>query len=119
MADANPDEAKILQQLLGDSFAQSMVDEMRIASDPPEVQAEMLSLLGENIFQRVVLEILKKLPPDAVQAFRAQIGAGDLEALRATVAPHIPDLDAFVASEAQKELTLLRERMRGAVAATY
>src|SRR5262249_53360631 len=96
-------DQEFIREILGDDFAKSVIDELGIRELPADIQANLISGLGRNIFGRVVLEILKALPKEEHGAFEAFMGSGDLDGLRAFLSRHIPDLDAFIRHEVAKE----------------
>ena len=111
MTDAN--DTKLIQELLGSDLMKEIVKECGLESAPAETQAELLSMIGKNIVGRVVVEILKTVPTPAHKKFEALIGKGDVDALRAFLEPHIPDLDDFIAREARKEYETTKAHASG------
>jgi hypothetical protein len=105
-------DTKLIKELLGDEFAQKILAEIGIEGDPPEIQAQFISEIGEAILQRMVLEILKRLPKAEATQFEELIGGGDMEAIRSLVSPHIPQFDQFIADTAQKEYLLIKTKLQ-------
>ncbi|OHB18504.1 MAG: hypothetical protein A2854_00015 [Parcubacteria group bacterium RIFCSPHIGHO2_01_FULL_56_18] len=91
------------QQILGDDFAKSFIHEMGIENESPEAQAHLIASLGENILNRITLEMLKVLPESKYEKFSSLVGAGDMDALRAFLEKHIPALDNFIQKAAKEE----------------
>ena len=112
-------DSDIIKKLLGDDFTQQVILELGLSNDPLDVQAELIASVGETIMQRVVLEIVKKLPDVFAKKFENLIGAGDMQAIRALVTLYIPNLDEFIAAEARKEYAIIRDRMREVSGVTY
>ncbi|HWO07265.1 MAG TPA: hypothetical protein VNM40_01620 [Candidatus Paceibacterota bacterium] len=104
-------EQKFIRELLGDEFAQTVIRECGLEDDPPEAQVQFITLLGENIIQRISLEILKALPESEIPKFESFIGSGDMDGLRTFLLPHVPDLDRFIQHEAMKEYEATKTRM--------
>ena len=75
-------DKKLIEELLGDEYAATIIREFALENDTPEGQAQFIALLGENVIQRITFEILKILPEADVATFESFIGAGDLEGLR-------------------------------------
>lgn len=100
-----------LKELIEDA-AQATLKELGIQDDTPEAQAEVLRLVGKNIFDRVMLEMLKVLPPHTYEMFEKFIRSGDIDGLRAFLEPYIPDLDAFIRREAEKEYQTTKARAK-------
>lgn len=104
-------DKQLIDALLGDEFATTIIQEFGLENDPPEAQVQFITLLGENIIQRISLEILKLLPDSQHDKFESFIGSGDMDGLRAFLLPYIPDFDRFVFNESQLEYESTKKRM--------
>lgn len=89
-------ERKIIEALLGDEVTQQIVKDMGITGTSPEDQMELITLMGKNIQDQVLLEILKALPQSEHDAFYMLMQSGSDDAVREFLLRHIPDLDEMV-----------------------
>lgn len=89
-------EQKLIRDILRDDMARKIISELGLENDTPETQANIIEMIGENIQNRLLVEVLKALPEKDHSHFAAYIGSGDLEGLRSFLAPYIPDLDRFI-----------------------
>ncbi len=101
-----------LHDLLKDNLTQTLITEFGIEHESDEVKARLIAKIGENIFGRVVLEMLNALPTDKHAGFDALVGNGDPDALKAYLSPYIPDLDLFLREETRKEIERIKLHMR-------
>ncbi len=95
--------------ILRDKLAQEATKKLNIASLSIPVQEEIISRVGQNIIKRVSVEIFKTLPKDKRPEFEEFIGSGDVDGLYAFLKPLVPDLDAFIERETEKEIKLTKE----------
>ena len=95
---------------MSNDFVKQIVEDLGLGGGTPERQAELISRLGENILNRVMLEILKVLPKGEREKLGLLFDTGSLEQLREFLAARIPDLDAFIRREGQKEIEATRAR---------
>lgn len=105
-------EKALVEELLGDDFAQQLIREMGLEGYSRDAQAEFIEVLGTNALMRVTLELLKVLPEDLHARFDSYIESGDVVGLREFLQPHIPDLDRFFQHEVMKEYEATKTRMR-------
>jgi hypothetical protein len=94
---------QLIRELVGDSFTQKILSEFGLQDNTSAEQEEMLVMFGENIFQKVMLELLIALPESARDEFQSLFGGGDVGKLRAFLEQHIPELDDFIHNEVTKE----------------
>ena len=107
-------QQQFIEEIMGDDFTRQIIAELEIQNLPPEIQAEIISMLGQNVMSRVVLEIVKVLPKSQYDTFESFMDSGDLDGLRAFLMPHIPDLSDFVRREASKEYEGTKMRLHRA-----
>ena len=96
--------------LMGASQVQEIIADLGLQDDSPEVQAEIIGMIGKLIFKEMTLEILEALPESERAALDEHMGSGDMQALRAFLEKHIPDTDAFLASAAQRAYASVKVR---------
>lgn len=96
-------EQKVIEELLGDEYTKTVLQELGIQNSAPAVQTELLGHLGSNIMKRLALEILTVLPKSEHAQFERLMGSNDTTAMRALVEAHVPDFDAFIAHHANME----------------
>lgn len=99
-----------LEELLGVKTVRSIIAELGIEHDAPEVQAEVLDVIGAQVFTSVILEVLKVLPSTERPAFDAYMGTGDVLGVREFLRRHIPDADAFMRHAAMVAYEKIRTR---------
>ncbi len=104
-------DQKLVDEILGDEFTKQIITELGLENDTPEAQAELITMIGENLMSRLVLEIVKVLPESEHDAFEKFIGSGKLVELRDFLLPHIPDLDRFIQREITKEYEATKTRI--------
>lgn len=92
-----------IKQLLGDDFAKALIRDLGLEHETPEAQAYLVSSLGQNVFERITLEVLNTLPETEYENFSALTKAGDMNALRTFLEKHIPNLDGFIQKTARAE----------------
>ena len=97
------EDKKLIQELLGNDLIQEVIDKLGIGGVSEEMQTELLSMIGKNILQRVILEVMKIVPASEHAELEVLIGGGNTDAVRKFLVRHIPDLDDFIEREAQKE----------------
>lgn len=93
-----------------DVLTQEVIKQLGIDKDSREVQEELISMLGENILQRIVIEVAKMLPEEKRPEFDRFFGSGDLDGLRNFLEPHIPNLDRFLKNAAIVEYEATKTR---------
>lgn len=96
-------QQKIIDEILGDEFAQQALRELGAEQLPREAQERVLALTGENILKRVTLELLIALPESERDEFEELVGAGDAVRLHKFLETHIPDVDKFIFHHATTE----------------
>ncbi|MEK7509463.1 MAG: hypothetical protein AAB605_02005 [Patescibacteria group bacterium] len=105
-------DKKIALEMITDEHVQGLMKDFGLENDTPEGQAEILDVIGETLMSRVVLEILKRLPPEEQPKLEKYFGSGDLKGLMAFLAPHIPDVERFINETVMNELASIREDMK-------
>lgn len=104
-------EQKILDEILGDDFTKQILSELGVQDLPAEAQASIMSELGKTILERIMLEILKALPPSEHDRLEAFYGSNDVTGMRAVLVQHIPDFEEFVRREARNEYEAIKTGM--------
>lgn len=99
------------RQLLGDDFTKQVMRDFGIEAESPEAQVYLMSSLGENIIQRITLEVLKIIPESEHEKFGSFIGGGDMNGLRKFLEPYIPDVDEFMQKTAKEEYEATKKLM--------
>ena len=105
-------DKRLIEEILGGDFAKKMLEEMELQHSTPEVQSEMLAKLGQNIIERVMLELLTAVPEPARAEFESHVGSGDVAAFRAFLEQHINDLDEFILHHANREFEQTKTRIQ-------
>ena len=100
--------------LMGAPQVQEIITDLGLQDDSPEVQAEIIDMIGKLIFKEMTLEILEALPESERASLDEHMGSGDMQALRAFLEKHIPDVDAFLGNAAQRAYAAVKERARRA-----
>ena len=67
-------------------------------------QMQFMSRLGQNIFNRILIEVAKKLPIEKLNEFETLTKGGDAEAIRAFLEREIPDFAVMVQTESKNEI---------------
>ncbi len=106
------DDTKIIDEMLGEEFMQTLLTDLSIQSQPPETQIEIVSKIGANIARRIVWAIIELLPPERHEEFMRLVDAGDGEGLQAFLAPYIPDQQKFAENEAIQEYDATKARAK-------
>jgi hypothetical protein len=96
--------------LMGAPQLQEIITDLGLQDDSPEVQAEIVEMIGKLIFKEMTLEILEALPESERAALDEHMGSGDMRSLRAFLEQHIPDVDAFLGNAAQRAYASVKER---------
>lgn len=86
----------------------SLVSELGIAGLRPDMQDEVISIVGENIVKAVTLAAILKLPKGAQDEFKQLSEKNDAQGIMALLKQHIPDPDTFIEEEARKELSAFK-----------
>ncbi len=89
--------------MLHDDFGVRLIEELGLQDDTESTQATIISMVGENMISKVILEILKVLPESEHKTFESFMESGDLAGLQTFLSKYIPDLDAFVQLHAKNE----------------
>ena len=78
---------------------------------PQKAQEEAVAAVGETIMQAVTVAVLLRLPEDKQDEFKDLVDKNDAKGIDALLRAHIPDLDAFMQSEIQKEVGAFKAEM--------
>jgi hypothetical protein len=105
-------DQKMIQEILGEDFTKKMLEEMELQHSSPEVQAELLAKLGQNIIERVMLELLSAVPEEVRGEFESHVGSGDVASFRAFLEKYISDLDEFITHHANREFEQTKTRIQ-------
>ena len=92
-------------------LAQQIIREFGLSDESPEVQAYLLSKLADNISGRVLFGVRQLLPEAERAAFDSLIQGDDKQTLMNIIARVVPNFDAFVQTEAEKEIALTKTYM--------
>ena len=109
MTHSSDDET--IKEILSDDLTKQIIAELGLEAETPESQADIIAMIGENVLQRVVIEIAKELPEEARQGFEPFIGGGDIPGMREYLLPYIPDLDRFIQRHAAAEFEATKTRI--------
>ena len=85
---------------------QDLVSELNIKDLPEQVQNDIIDGLGQNILEKVILELIKKIPEDKREVFDS---LRDPKEIQTFVSEYIPDYDGFVQSVVNKEITEFKQ----------
>lgn len=107
------DSPQNMLAVLADENTRKVIRDLGLEADMPEVQAEIISMLGENVLNRVVFEIVKVLPKEKIPEFETYLDSGNIQGFKEFLAPFIPDLEAFIQEAAQTEYRLVLSLARG------
>lgn len=105
-------QKKFMEELLGDEFTKTALEEFGIKNSSPEMQVELLGRLGSCILQRLALEILTVLPKSEHEKFAEITTSNDVSALRELMAPYVPDVDEFISHYAASEYEAVKSQMK-------
>jgi hypothetical protein len=97
-------------RLLGDDFTKGIVRDLGIENESSEIQAKVVDRLGQAIFERIVLEVLKVLPPSEHDAFESFMGNGDFAGLQAFLQEKVPDGESLVQKAASDTYESVKAR---------
>ena len=86
---------------------QDIVSELNIGDLPKQTQDDIIDALGQNILEKVILEVLKKIPEDKRETFDS---LRDPEEIRSFVSTYISDYDAFVQEVMAKEIIVFKKQ---------
>ena len=86
-----------------------LIAELGIAGLGSDVQDEILSAIGENITQAVMLAVLLKLPPAAQQEFKTLSDAGNAEGIAKLLRSTIDNPDSVIEEAARQEIAGFKE----------
>lgn len=106
----NSKERELLKALLGDEVSKRIINELGIGDAPLEDQLEVVTMIGKNIQDRVLLEILEQLPKEKLDEFYELFNGDDLGAVREFLRQYIPELDKFVQHYASLEYETTKTR---------
>jgi len=81
-----------------------IITDLKLDNLPESLQNDIIEKLGQNILQRVALEILKEIPEERRDEFDIVSDAGDLDKTRCFVEQFIPNLDEFTKQVTAKEI---------------
>lgn len=95
-----------------DEIQKEILVELGLESAPPKIREQIVSQLGENIMNAVLLALLDKLPEDARASFADLSERGDDAGARAILEAHIPNVDSVITVEIHKELELFKEAQK-------
>jgi hypothetical protein len=104
-------EKSIILEQLGDKVSQEVLQAFGMNEDTPEEQAQFLADAGEVIMQRVMLEILKKLPEAALPRFDHLVERGSEQEWKEFLGQYIESPEAFIEDEVKKEVGAIRREM--------
>lgn len=93
----------MIEEILGDEYTKNIVQELGLQNNSPDEQANIIALLGENIFKRVMLEIFTALPKEHHDKLESYLGSQDVLGMRKFLLQHIPDLDKLIRHHAEVE----------------
>lgn len=105
-------DKRLVEEILGDDFTKKMLEEMELQHSSPAVQEELLAKLGQNIIERVILELLTAVPESARVEFESHVGSGDVAAFRDFLEKNIDDLDGFILHHANREFEQTKTRIQ-------
>ena len=104
-------EQKIINDLLGEEVTQRMLQELGIHNSAKEQQEKLLVMLGENLLQRIMLELLTALPESARDEFESYVGSGDFEGMRKFVDKHVQNADELMQRIALNEYETIKTKI--------
>jgi len=81
-----------------------IITDLKLDNLPESLQNDIIEKLGQNVLQRVALEILKEIPEERRDEFDIVSEAGDLDKTRFFVEQFIPNLDDFTKKVTTKEI---------------
>ncbi len=101
MTDTN--DTKMMGEILGSDFVKEIIKDLQIGEEKPEVQAELITMIGQVMMERLILETYKALPRELHTKADEFFESGDIVGARKFLTQHIPDFDAMVRREASLE----------------
>jgi hypothetical protein len=96
---------------LRDDIRTQVSDNLGIGNLPPEQQEHIISNLGQVVMERVMLEILKRIPESQQSAFDALADSGDQVGMETFLKQQVPGIDSIVQGAAQEEIRAFKEFM--------
>lgn len=106
-------DQQLLEDVLADEGVCTLLKDLGFEQDTPEGKTEVIGIIGDTIMERVLLDVLKKLPEDAREGFEKNLNSGDMESVYTYLAPHIPDVNQFITTSIKNELTAIRAELPG------
>ena len=97
--------------ILKDEITQSVLRVFGIHDASTDEQIDFLVRIGYAVENRVLLEIIKKIPADERPSFQKIIEKGAMEELVAFLNSHIENVDEFIGRAVEKEVTAIRDDM--------
>ncbi len=85
---------------------QDIVSELDIKDLPEQTRNDIVDALGQNVLEKVILELIKKVPEDKREAFNSMY---DPEEVKRFVSTYVSDYDAFVRGVVAKEITEFKQ----------
>ena len=98
-----------VNQVLGD-VSQMVLKDLGLENADPIGQAEVIASIGQNIMDRVLLEVLKVIPQNDHDEFHAILEKGSPVEIRDFLKVRITDFDQFVQHYAAQELEATKTR---------
>ena len=92
-----------------EEIKKQIVTDLKIENLPESLQNDIIEKLGQNVLQRVALEILKKIPKEHHDEFDAVSDAGDPDKTRSFIEQFIPNLDEFTKQVTTREIAEFKE----------
>lgn len=102
----------IISDLIQGPEIQQAIRDFDLSDIPEEAQADFITMLGENIQQRIMIEIALALPQNMLPEFESYVGSGDLEGLRDFLKSHIPNVDNLIVAHAKEEYDATVRRLK-------
>ena len=105
-------EKEVVDQILGQEFTQNIIAELEIQGQSPEIQAEIISMIGANISRRIIWAILELLPQKEQVVFTELVDSGNWPVLETFLRTYIPNPQEFAQHEAMLEFESTKTRAR-------
>ena len=87
-----------------EEIKKQIVADLKIDNLPDSLQNDIIEKLGQNVLQRVTLEILKQIPKEHHNEFDTISDSGDPDKIRSFIEQFIPNLDEFTKQVTAKEI---------------
>ncbi len=97
--------------MLTPTLQQKIIREFGIEHETPEAQVYLLGKFAENVSNRIAYEVKKIIPQEKREEFDTLVAADDESVLKQFISTHVPNFEAFVQSEAQKEIDITKAYM--------